>query len=101
MWDSRDNRCYSLPFYNFYNDGRTCLGDLEGRMPKNEPLKALNLFLSAYTTPHATYNDKQCSFQPNDALNKIVTSRVPKHTPFDWDLDADLFAKPIARIRPC
>lgn len=101
LYDNRDNSCWSLPFYNFYNDGRTCLGGLEGTLNKMPPLQKLYTFLSAYTTPHVTYNDQQGSFKPDNDQVKVVSARVPKHYAFDYPIDKDLFGKPIAAIRPC
>lgn len=87
-----------LPFYNFYNGGTVCMGNLQ---MTGKPLDDLNRFLSSYTTPHQTMADRNLVFKPDKECKQVVCDKTPRCDIFDHPIDRRIFTeRPIATILP-
>lgn len=93
---------FSIPFYNFYENSSICLGNLKGM--KGSGLEKLNRLVSSITTPHRTFDDGSLVFRyKNGEVIEDKGGKVRNQRTDIPEMKANvkkLLSKPIARLTP-
>lgn len=95
-------KTYTLPFYNFYENGTVCTGTLD---LYGEVWQRIQNLLTSRTTPHRTYGERGVEFRPKDGQiikdaggkMKNVALDLPEVRPLITRL---MTKKPIGKIQP-
>lgn len=95
-------KTYTLPFYNFYENGTVCTGTIE---LGGGPWQRIQNILTSRTTPHATFSDKSLKFRPKEGRVIKDDGGKVKNKAIDLPEVRELVKrlvchKPIGKIQP-